>query len=153
MSKRILALGTTDHLRQQYGNLYHVHLVLKSTPTSTREEMNAVEQWVMSSFSNANLDPYGNHHGQVKFSVPAGFGAAPHPEDESTIQIDAPLKSHVGVLFSLLEKNRDVIGLQFYSIRATTMDEVFLNVVTENNVREEGFTVENLGKKHSRWCF
>src|SRR5437660_7852949 len=74
ISKRILALGTTDYLRQKYGSVYHVHLVLQSAPTSTREEMEALEQLVERSFSGVVFDRYGNGHGQIRFSVPAVQG-------------------------------------------------------------------------------
>ena len=43
ISRRTLALGTTNFLREKYGNVYHLHLVLKPGPTSTREEMERVE--------------------------------------------------------------------------------------------------------------
>lgn len=152
ISKRILALGTTDYLRHKYSNSYHVHLVLKSTPTSTREEMSTVEEWVKGAFPNARFDPFGNYHGQIKFSVPAAV-----PREEVSLDADADLEisrqvntGGVGALFALLEESKDSVGLQFYSIRAATMDEVFLSVVKEHNVREEG-VIDNFVKKRSRW--
>lgn len=36
ISRRILALGATNFLREKYGNVYHVYLVLKSAPASIR---------------------------------------------------------------------------------------------------------------------
>lgn len=141
LSKRILALGTTDYLRQKYGNVYHVHLVLKSTLTSTREEMDTVEQWISHSFSGVSFDLYGNYHGQIKFSVPA---QASVPEEEahgedSITSVDGRSRSGgVGALFSMLEDNKEKMGLQFYSVRATTMDEVFLNVVREQADYQKG---------------
>src|SRR5438034_11333196 len=77
ISNRILAVGTTDYLREKHGNIYHVHLVLTSAPTYTREEVDTVEQWVQRSFAGVRLDPYGNHHGQIRFSVPAVKGDEP----------------------------------------------------------------------------
>ena len=113
--------------------------------------MGRVEKWVKSAFSDASFDSFGNYHGQITFFVPAV------PQDELSRDNDSGLerighrkKSRVGALFSLLEENKDTIGLQFYSIRATTMDEVFLNVVKENNVREEG-VIDGFVKKRSRW--
>jgi ATP-binding cassette subfamily A (ABC1) protein 3 len=140
LSKRILALGTTDYLRQKYGNVYHIHLVLKSTPTSTREEMDAVEEWISHSFSEVTFDSYGNYHGQIKFSVPAEASAAEdvHGEDSITRVDERRRNSGVGALFSVLEGNKENMGLQFYSVRATTMDEVFLNVVREQADYEKG---------------
>jgi ATP-binding cassette, subfamily A (ABC1), member 3 len=141
LSKRILALGTTDYLRQKYGNVYHVHLVLKTTPTSTRDEMDTVERWISHSFSGVAFDSYGNYHGQIKFSVPAQASAAEeeiHGEDSITRVDGRRGSSGVGALFSVLEENKEKMGLQFYSVRATNMDEVFLEVVREQTDYQKG---------------
>jgi ATP-binding cassette, subfamily A (ABC1), member 3 len=146
ISKRILALGTTAHLRQKYGNLYHVHLVLASAPTSSKDEMEAVEAWVERSFSGVAFDPYGNYHGQIKFSVPALHRDTVQDTEDRITEVDETKQSGVGALFSLLEKSRDTMGLQSYSVRATTMDEVFLRVIRDNDVQEEG-GVTNVGRR------
>jgi len=164
ISKRILALGTTDFLRKKYGNVYHIHLILKSGPLATAEEMQRVEQWVEKSFAGVRFDSFGSYHGQIKFSVPAmsgppaeslldekaGAGNELTPEttdsDEEIVKqqltpLEAPegKRSGIQALFSILENNREEIGLEFYSVGATTLDQVFLNVVQENNVQEEGY--------------
>lgn len=148
ISCRILTLGTIGFLCKKYGNAYHVHMVLKSAPTSTRLEMENVESWVLESFSGARLDPFGNYHGQIKFSIPA---KAEHERDNShesnspsgvdaiTLADGGPQRGRniVAELFNTLEKHKEAIGLEHYSVGATTLDDVFLNVVRENNVREE----------------
>jgi hypothetical protein len=59
--------------------------------------------------------------------------------DEDQIEaITPPQKSGAKPLFSVPEENESVMGLNFYSVGATTF-EVFMNVVRENNVREEGY--------------
>ncbi len=144
IAKHILALGTTDYLRHKQGNLYHIHIVLKSSPTSTKEEMEAVVQWIERSFSSVQFDPYGNYHGQIKFSVPAVHGSnmrgtQGEVEDRIAEVFEAARRrTGVGALFSLLEGSKEALGLRSYSVRATTMDEVFLRVIRENNVQEEG---------------
>jgi len=154
ISRRILTLGTIGFLCKKYGNAYHVHMILKSAPTSTREEMENVESWVLESFSGARLDPFGNYHGQIKFSIPAttqhelGNSDNSH-ESNSPSGVDAitlvatpktpqKVRNVVAELFNSLEKHKEAIGLEHYSVGATTLDDVFLNVVRENNVREEG---------------
>jgi len=176
ISKRLLALGTTDFLRKKYGNVYNIHLILKSGSQATAEEMQKVEQWVTKTFEDARFDRFGSYHGQIKFSVPALSGAGVDggisekplsmPEsakdgDELTRSTDSdeeivkqqptPSKRRgVQALFSILEESREDIGLEFYSVGATTLDSVFLNVVTENNVKEEGYAPV-LGKKGRKW--
>ena len=153
ISRRILTLGTISFLCKKYGNAYHVHMVLKSAPTSTRSEMENVESWVLESFSGARLDPFGNYHGQIKFSIPTtteherGNSDNSHesnpPSGVDAITVVATPKAPrrggniVAELFSSLEKHKESIGLEYYSVGATTLDDVFLNVVRENNVREE----------------
>lgn len=178
ISKRILALGTTDFLRKKYGNVYHIHLILKSGPLATAEEMQNVEQWVEKSFAGVRFDSFGSYHGQIKFSVPAM--TAPPTDDtvfdekvkmgddeltpESTDSDEEVVKqgltslegkgvegkrSGIQALFSILEDHREEIGLEFYSVGATTLDQVFLNVVQENNVLEEGYAPA--GGRKRRW--
>lgn len=168
MSRRILTVGTASFLRQKYGNAYHVHMILKSAPASSPQEMASVEAWVRKSFLGARLDPFGSHHGQIRFEVPAAtavkgrYCGMEHAEDrvpeEDTI---APAgtagtpkavqrggrTSVVRELFQMLEKSKNDIGLQYYSVGATTLNDVFLNVVRENNVLEEGATET----KRKRW--
>jgi ATP-binding cassette, subfamily A (ABC1), member 3 len=177
ISRRILTIGTTDFLRQKHGNVYYVHLVLKTAPTSTVEEMQRVERWIESSVAGVRFDSFGNYHGQIKFSLPAGNNIS-EGEDEEENQPDQiepvngvglddsiivsvhrrrrPKKSGVLALFSLLEANKQAMGLEFYSVGATTLDQVFLNVVAENDVREEGYAIPaSSGKRTSGrwWCF
>lgn len=57
----------------------------------------------------------------------------------------------VAELFQVLEKSKDDIGLQYYSVGATTLNDVFLKVVRENNVLEEG-SIETKGRRWSFLC-
>src|SRR5689334_16534211 len=43
LSKRILAAGTIQELRNRHSNSYEVHLVLESAPSSDQMEMQKVE--------------------------------------------------------------------------------------------------------------
>ncbi len=164
ISKRILALGTTRFLRKKYGNVYHIHLILKTGPLASAEEMRSVEQWVEQSFEGVRFDSFGSYHGQIKFSVPALLSASNNRaeikekfppsslagtkvrdeledsnEEIARQQKPVPKLRGIRALFSVLEDGREEKGLEFYSVGATTLDQVFLTVVTENNVREEGY--------------
>lgn len=153
ISKRILAVGTTDFLRQKHGAVYHVHLMLTSAPTSSREEMAAVEHWIESAFTGVSFDPFGNNHGQVRFSVPSVRVPQDNIEDRiAEVGSDGASgkQSGVGALFALLEGSKETMGLRSYSVRATTMGEVFLKVIRDNNVQEEG-VVSNVGRRWSLW--
>lgn len=164
ISKRILAIGSTDFLRKKYGDVYHVHIVLESAPLSSAEEMKHVEEWAQRTFTGVKFDAFGSYHGQIKFSVPAVHGEAPGSDavEEEEIQPmseglgEGSLKAEVrkggvSALFQMLEENKGKMGLKFYSVGATTLDQVFLNVVTENNVLEEGYTATHPKKARLGW--
>jgi len=147
LSKRILALGSIKGLRMKWGDVYHVHLILKTAPDSSREEMLAVEKSVMEVFHGAKMDGWGSVGGQIRFSVPAGLSLNQEREAEGVDEIvrigsgkgeAGGRQGGIAELFRKLEDCKEELGLAFYSVRPTSMDEVFLNVVRENNVREEG---------------
>ena len=53
-----------------------------------------------------------------------------------------------------IEENKEKLGIDFYSISRTSMDEVFLNIVGNANVIEEGYQLsqeESRKKPVSRW--
>jgi hypothetical protein len=99
------------------------------------------------------LNPFGNYHGQIKFSVPASSDSPVNDEihhsrteviDEKVnygITVSAPSQlkttSMARMLFTLLENNRETMGIDRYSIAATTLDEVFLNILSENYTCQE----------------
>jgi ATP-binding cassette subfamily A (ABC1) protein 3 len=125
LSKRILALGTIPNLRHRYGNVYHVHLILKSAPESERGEMEAVEKWVVRCFEGARVESWGSVGGQVRFWVPADVeigvkeikdeGVGERGDEIQRVGEREGKKSGVGSLFRKLEESREEIGLAFYS--------------------------------------
>lgn len=124
LSKRLLAIGTTQSLRQRFSNQYHVELVLKSAPHSTVGEMRAVEEWVGEKFPEARMEGV-NLAGLVKFMVP--ISSQPQGGGEMG----------VGKVISLLEEHKERLGVQDYSIGAPTLERVFLSVVRDNFVEED----------------
>ena len=70
MDRRMLAVGTVAHLRQRYGDSYTIHLVSRTAPHTSDEEMERLRRWVVGNFADAMLEDK-SLHGQLKFSVPA----------------------------------------------------------------------------------
>lgn len=68
LHKRMLALGTLDHLYKRFGNSYVVHLVTRSAPHTSAEEMDHLRRWVLDNIDGAVLEEK-SLHGQLKFSV------------------------------------------------------------------------------------
>ncbi|KAI5809808.1 hypothetical protein DFH27DRAFT_477169 [Peziza echinospora] len=132
LAKRMLALGTGDYLRQQHGDKYHIHLVLKSAPHSTEEEMLYVKQSILSTFPGADVDDK-SFHGQIRFSVPA--------------RENSQGRTSVNRTFADLEESKEKLGLEYYSVSQTSLEDIFLKIVGEANVAEEGYAVEKKKKK------
>lgn len=129
LSKRLLAIGTTQALRRRYGNIYHVSLLLASAPKSTIKEMNIVRSWILAAVPGAQLERE-MMGGQIRFTVP---GAA----------------SPVARLITLLEREKGAMGIQYYFIGAATLESVFLSVIREKKLQEED--EEDVTEKSGFW--
>jgi ATP-binding cassette subfamily A (ABC1) protein 3 len=146
MASRMLAIGTSDHLRKKHGNCYYLHLVMKSAPHTTAEEIAQLESWIYQRFPGATVEDK-TYNGQIRFSVPAGRSTA-GSEAQSEVAVDVDkitgdgvLDGGVGIgsLITVLEDNREALGLEHYSVSPTTLDQVFLTIVGKHNVQEEGY--------------
>jgi hypothetical protein len=144
----MLDVGTTQHLRTKYGYGFHMHLVLKTAPQSSSEEMTKVSSWISTQFPGAEMerDPW---LGQLRFNIPSTTHL-PTSESSST-EITTPSNEgkepSVGSLFVLLEENKESLGLEFYSVQVSTFDEVFLKVVRRHGIGEEDHAVITGWKK------
>ncbi|KAF2749339.1 P-loop containing nucleoside triphosphate hydrolase protein [Sporormia fimetaria CBS 119925] len=144
MKRKMLALGSVGELGDKYGDAWVVQLVLKSAPATTEAEMDKVRQWVTATIPGAQMDKWGSRgggHGQLRFKV---LKKATHrPDDKEDVRSDVSegLSSSSGAegaqiegipaLIQVLESNRESLGLEYYSVSPTTLDEVFLRVVGE----------------------
>lgn len=151
VARRMLAIGTTQELRKAHSNEYHVDLILRSAPLSPPEEMNRVADWVRRAFPDVKFEGQ-NLGGQVRFIVPADSQApatATATATATSSHSDAPpppAPSFVRYLIEMLERNKQALGVDCYSIGAATMERVFLSVVKESDaVEEEG------GEKQRWW--
>jgi ATP-binding cassette subfamily A (ABC1) protein 3 len=141
MKRKMLALGTVSDLGDQYGDAWVVQLVLASAPETSEEEMEGVKDWVRRRIPGVQLDKWGSRgggHGQLRFKVRK---AATHAQANGEVfeAGEEAVGGDVGGipgLITLLESHREELGLEYYSVSPTTLDEVFLRVVGEEE--EEG---------------
>ncbi|KAF2876146.1 nod factor export ATP-binding protein I [Massariosphaeria phaeospora] len=163
MKRKMLALGSVAELGERFGDAWVVQLVLKSAPQTSEQEMAAVKAWVLSRIPGVHFDRWGARgggHGQLRFKVlkaataPAAKEShipVSHPDAEqlpstTTMAMAVQEKSGHGVedidgvagLIQILEVNRRELGLEYYSVSPTTLDEVFLRVVGEEEDLEGG---------------
>ncbi|KAI1387464.1 P-loop containing nucleoside triphosphate hydrolase protein [Hypoxylon trugodes] len=159
LARRMLAMGTTEGLRQRFGDALHVHLVSKSAPYSTPEEMERVRTWVLNKWPGAEVEQK-TYHGQMRFSVPASAVLAPATTDnseredgseiESVTDAGVGSSSAIGRLIVILEEHKEELGVEHYSCTPTTLDQVFLTIVGQHNVQEEGYSE---AKKKNWWSW
>lgn len=149
MKRKMLALGTVGQLGEQYGDAWVVQLVLRSAPETTTEEMEAVKGWVSQRIPGVQMDKWGSRgggHGQLRFKVLKSAASSAMPEkgaDSQTQHMEATASSASDLggipgLIQLLESNREELGLEYYSVSPTTLDEVFLRVVGEEDEESGG---------------
>ena len=141
MASRMLALGTTDYLRRKHGEAYHVHLVHKAAPHTADADMERIRQFVTAEFPGANVEEK-TWHGQMRFSVPMNTRNASVVSENDTIAVlgrapSTSMGASISALFTLLEKNKQDLGFEYYSVSQTTLDQVFLSIVGKHNVEGE----------------
>lgn len=163
MATRMLALGTTDYLRKKHGDAYYVHLVTRTAPYTPSEEMERIRSWVRENFPGANIEAR-TYHGQMRFSVPArtqfrvsddvGLTATQDVIDRarsSSSPASFSNRSGVSALFNLLETHKHELDLEYYSVSQTTLDQVFLNIITKHNIEEENASPVNARPRKKGW--
>ena len=96
--------------------------------------MNGIRTYIAQQFPSSSIEAqvYG---GQLRFSLPI------HSEESE--------KSSIAGLFSALEEQREKLGISYYSVSRSTLDQVFLNVCRKASVAEEGEA--ETGEKKRRW--
>lgn len=165
MGKKMLALGTSDYLRKKHGDRYHVHLITRTAPHTTTEEMARIKSWIVANLEGAEVEER-TFHGQLRFSVPArsaslekaalhnsttgnGNGKEVDHISSSSPSGTATPRSGIGALFVLLEAQKETLGFEYYSVSQTTLDQVFLTIVGKHNIEEENYGEPPAAKK--RW--
>jgi ATP-binding cassette, subfamily A (ABC1), member 3 len=154
LAKRMLAMGTTDQLRDRFGDALHIHLVSNTAPRTPPQEMERVLAWVTRTFPGAACEEQ-TYHGQMRFAVPASSVAAAtsaalgnkrlqlgkQQNQEEIVRVSDQevdmSKSAIGQLVVLLEERKAELGIKHFSVTPTTLDQVFLSIVGRHNVQEE----------------
>jgi ATP-binding cassette subfamily A (ABC1) protein 3 len=55
MAQRMLAMGTSYYLRDKHGKAFYIHLVVKSAPHTSDEEIPKLRAWVLEKFPGADI--------------------------------------------------------------------------------------------------
>ncbi|KAI4118373.1 MAG: hypothetical protein LQ338_007414 [Usnochroma carphineum] len=145
MGRKMLALGTSEYLRKQHGNKYHVHLITKTAPHTPPEQMEMIKNWIMEHVEGATVESK-TYHGQLRFSVPAHLTEKESFKGKENADIAGTYSSGIGALFTMLEARKEELGFEYFSVSPTTLDQVFLSIVGKHNIEEENYRQE-VGKR------
>ena len=107
-------------------------------------DVEGVRSWVRRRFGDGVEVEERSFLGQVRFSVPIQAIMSSEKQGDAV----GSSGSVIGRMVVLLEEQRAALGIEHYSVSPTTLDEVFLAVVSKHNVREEGYEAE---KEKRRW--
>ncbi|KAF5557253.1 ABC transporter [Fusarium napiforme] len=124
LSKRILAAGTIQELRNRHSNSYEVHLVLESAPTSDQVEMQKVEAWIRQTFPGTNFRGL-SLGGQFRFSIPANSTA------DEAFAASQNIKGQVVEVIETLEQHKRSMGVAHYTVSMGTLEMIFLKIIEE----------------------
>ncbi|KAF7553231.1 hypothetical protein G7046_g7158 [Stylonectria norvegica] len=141
IARRMLALGTPDDLRHRFGDALHIHLVSVDAPRTSDEDTDHILDWIRTKFPSADLDEK-TYHGQIRFSVRASqvLAASQGREESDVVSASAGeniSQSAIGHLVVMLEEHKHKLGVGHYSVSPTTLDQVFLKIVGQHNIKEE----------------
>lgn len=141
LAKSMLATGDVAVLRARFGDRLHVHLIAQSAPHASAGEMARLRDDVIGLLPDAVVEDGAGSAGQMRFSIPAagvprarGSSAVSEGDEEE----QAASASATGRLLLLLEDNKATLGVRDYSVAPTTLNDVFLAIVGEHQVKEEG---------------
>lgn len=145
IAKQMLATGKVEDLQRALGDVLHVHLVSKTAPYSSQEEMVQMRAGILELLPEAEVQER-TFHGQLRFSVAAGSvleRSAQTPTTQGKQESKAGASSAMGQLLVLLETNKERMGVDHYSVSPTTLNDVFLAVVGQHQVQEEGYSAND----------
>jgi ABC-type multidrug transport system ATPase subunit len=117
LATRMLAVGETDALRESYGHVYHVHAICVSAPRTTNLQVNQLLDEIRTVFPGTELEDR-PCRGQIRVSIP--------------ITKDLRISS----LYRYFEEEKSALGIQYYSISPTSLEEVFLRIVGNRDYDE-----------------
>lgn len=117
VSSRMLALSSREDLKRRAGDAYHIHIVSRSAPRTSPQELQMMKEWIVATFPEASISRE-TQGGQIRFEVPI--------EGNNTAS-----------LIRSLEGNKDRLSVEYYSVGKATLDEVFEKIVNKHNGRAD----------------
>ncbi|KAK9371343.1 hypothetical protein V1509DRAFT_614383 [Lipomyces kononenkoae] len=125
LAKNLLAVGSSDRLREKYGDFYYISIIHVDGVFATEEAMHGIVRWAQDTFAGHKVVVEDIiYHGQVKLAVQTRG----EKQNLNVVQI-----------FRSVEKDKDKVGIMYYSVSQASLEQVFLKIVGEHDVSEEGY--------------
>lgn len=118
LARKMLAVGDTDALRDSYGHVFHVHAICTSAPATTDAEVKRVLAMIYDQYPGTKLDDR-VCRGQIRLSIPIAGGLT------------------MSSLYKYFETHKAALGIQYYSVSPTSLEEVFLRIVGKRDYEEK----------------
>lgn len=109
VSSRMLALGDREDVKRRAGDAFHIHLVAASAPRTTDAEIERMKDWIRGTWAGARVSRE-TQGGQIRIEIPAAGRS-------------------MGELMGVLEREKDALGVGFYTVGRATLDEVFEKIL------------------------
>ncbi|KAK9448257.1 uncharacterized protein V1518DRAFT_384962 [Limtongia smithiae] len=126
LAKNLLAVGTSDRLRERYGDAYYLSFLCTSGVNATEEQMQSIVRWAEKRFAGHAVRVEDKmYHGQVKLAV-------------RTTAVGGR-RLRVSEIFQAIEDGKEEMGVIYYAVSQASLEQVFLRIVGDHNVVEEGY--------------
>lgn len=147
MAKKMLAVGQIEQLIQQNGKgRYHVHLALKENANAEK-----TSQWILSNVKGAEIDGQVMNR-QLRFIVsrvealeaPSSRSDTGQDGYDTILQVQEPRVMQYSTdvtdlvnLLRLLEERKGELGIEYFSVSPTTLEDVFLGITTRARLADD----------------
>lgn len=108
LARRLLAVGSTDQLRDKYGGYFHLHVILNNAPHSSFEEMESLVEAVETQFEGAYPEDR-LYQGQIRIALPAS-------------------NKSMATILQIVEHHKTLWQISSYIVTETSLEEVFLGI-------------------------
>ncbi|XP_063687941.1 phospholipid-transporting ATPase ABCA3-like isoform X2 [Bolinopsis microptera] len=120
---QLKCIGSLQELKSKYGAGYNVQVKVKSD-SNGQPETTQVQGFMRLHFPEAKLEE--EHHGLLQYIIPKAYNVT------------------WAAIFSLLERHKDQIGIQDYSVSQTTLEQVFLSFAKSQRGEDDSIEAPEL---------
>lgn len=133
MDTQLLACGTPAGLSRTHGKgVFQIHIVHREGLLTSVHHMEKIRDWMTQHVQEFKTGrPASMMHGQLRLHVVLGEQPSdPQPSEVAGYYGGKERSSPLVELLRLLEDTKHRFGVQHYSVRVLTLEDVFLQIIT-----------------------